>query len=108
MINELKKDRPVAKIALVGKYVELQDAYLSVREALKHAGLFCDLDIEIDWISSADLPEDTVDERLAGADAIIVPGGFGTRGIEGKMFAARYAREHQVPFFWGGFAWVCK
>ncbi len=107
MINELKKDRPVAKIALVGKYVELQDAYLSVREALKHAGLFCDLDIEIDWISSADLPEDTVDERLAGADAIIVPGGFGTRGIEGKMFAARYAREHQVPFFWG-FAWVCK
>ncbi|HNZ15130.1 MAG TPA: CTP synthase [Anaerolineaceae bacterium] len=98
MIDELKKDRPVAKIALVGKYVELQDAYLSVREALKHAGLFCDLDIEIDWISSADLPEDTVDERLAGADAIIVPGGFGTRGIEGKMFAARYAREHQVPF----------
>jgi CTP synthase len=98
MIEELKKDRPVAKVALVGKYVELQDAYLSVREALKHAGLFCDLDIEIDWISSADLPEETVDERLADADAIIVPGGFGTRGIDGKIFAARYAREHQIPF----------
>jgi CTP synthase len=98
MIEELKKDRPVAKVALVGKYVELQDAYLSVREALKHAGLFCNLDIEMDWISSADLPEDTVDERLAGADAIIVPGGFGTRGIDGKIFASRYAREHKVPF----------
>jgi len=98
MIDELKKERPVAKVALVGKYVELQDAYLSVREALKHAGLFCDLDIEIDWVSSADLPEDEVGERLGGADAIIVPGGFGTRGVDGKMLAAQYAREHKVPF----------
>lgn len=98
MIDELRKDRPVAKVALVGKYVELQDAYLSVREALKHAGLFCNLDIEMDWVSSADLSEEKMNERLADADAIIVPGGFGTRGIEGKMYAARYAREHKIPF----------
>ena len=98
MVEELKKERPVARVALVGKYVELQDAYLSVREALKHAGLLCNLDVEVDWIASTDLPTDEVIEQLAKADAIIVPGGFGTRGIEGKVFAAKYARENDIPY----------
>lgn len=97
MVNELRKDRPVAKIALVGKYVELQDAYLSVREALKHAGLVCNLDIEIMWIPSTDLSKGEYADQLKEADAIIIPGGFGTRGIEGKIFAAQYARENKIP-----------
>ena len=97
MVNELRKDRPVAKIAVVGKYVELQDAYLSVREALKHAGLVCNLDIEIMWIPSTDLSKGEYADQLKEADAIIIPGGFGTRGIEGKIFAAQYARENKIP-----------
>ena len=85
-------------IALVGKYVELPDAYLSVVEALKHAGFAEDADIAIDWVQSEDLTDENVAARLAQADGIIVPGGFGQRGIEGKIAAIRYARENQVPF----------
>lgn len=86
------------KIALVGKYVELQDAYLSVAEALKHAGYAFDADIDIDWINSEDVTNENVAELLAGADGILVPGGFGDRGVEGKIVAIRYARENKVPF----------
>ncbi|WZE72837.1 CTP synthase [Macrococcus sp. CCM 2573] len=86
------------KIALVGKYVALQDAYLSVAEALKHAGYEFGKDIEIDWINSEDLDVTNYKERLHDADGILVPGGFGERGIEGKILATQYARENNVPF----------
>lgn len=94
-VLNLKK---TVKIALVGKYVELPDAYLSVVEALKHAGFTDDADIEIDWVQSADLTAENVAERLKNADGILVPGGFGDRGVEGKIEAIRYARENDVPF----------
>jgi CTP synthase len=86
------------KIALVGKYVELPDAYLSVVEALKHAGFADDADIEIDWVNAAELTHENVTDYLQAADGILVPGGFGDRGIEGKIEAIRYARENDVPF----------
>jgi CTP synthase len=86
------------KIALVGKYVKLEDAYLSVAEALRHAGVEHDAQIEIDWIDSEQLQPDEARERLIGADGILVPGGFGGRGIEGKIAAAQVAREHGIPY----------
>ncbi|WP_417637559.1 CTP synthase [Enterococcus faecalis] len=86
------------KIALVGKYVELPDAYISVVEALKHAGFDFDSDIEIDWVDSQELTAENVAERIGSADGILVPGGFGDRGIEGKIEAIRFARENDVPF----------
>src|SRR5690606_5229210 len=85
-------------IALVGKYVSLQDAYLSVAESLRHAGYAFDADIEIDWVPAEDVTDENVAELLAGADGILVPGGFGDRGVEGKITAIRYARENHVPF----------
>jgi len=85
----------VVNIALVGKYVALRDAYLSVAEALKHAAIFHGVEVNIDWVDSDD---DALDDRLAHADGILVPGGFGQRGIEGKIAAARYAREKLVPY----------
>lgn len=87
------------KIALVGKYVELQDAYLSVVEALKHAGYAYDADVEIDWINAEEVTKANVAEVLGSADGILVPGGFGDRGIEGKIVAIEYARVNKVPFF---------
>jgi len=99
MVNELKKTKPSVKIGLVGKYVELHDAYLSVREALKHAALYYGVDADIEWISSTDL--ETVEDAeaaLKDVDAVIVPGGFGSRGVEGKIRAARFAREHNLPY----------
>lgn len=86
-------------IGLVGKYVELQDAYISVVEALKHAGYEFDADVHVKYINSEDLSEDNLGEQLKGIQGIIVPGGFGDRGIEGKILAIQYAREHKVPFF---------
>lgn len=86
------------KIALVGKYVELQDAYLSVVEALKHAGYHFDADIDIDWINAEHVNEENVKDLLKDADGILVPGGFGDRGVEGKILAIQYARENKVPF----------
>jgi CTP synthase len=87
------------KIALVGKYVELRDAYLSVAEALKHAGIANEAVVDIDWVHSADVTKENVKELLGDADGILVPGGFGSRGIEGKINAIQYARENGVPFF---------
>ncbi|WYJ93059.1 CTP synthase [Enterococcus sp. 9D6_DIV0238] len=90
--------KKTTRIALVGKYVELPDAYLSVVEALKHAGFAFDSDIAIDWIDSQEVTAENVEEILKDADGILVPGGFGDRGVEGKIEAIRYARENDVPF----------
>ena len=99
MVDELSKVKPVVKVGLVGKYVELHDAYLSVREALKHAALYYGVDVDIVWISSTDLEKaGSLDKELSDLDAILVPGGFGSRGVEGKILAAKYAREHEVPY----------
>lgn len=87
------------RIAIVGKYVELPDAYLSVVEALKHAGYAVDSDIDIKWVNAELLSLEEVVQELQDVDGILVPGGFGERGLEGKMLAIRYARENDVPFF---------
>ncbi|MDP4084229.1 MAG: CTP synthase [Bacillota bacterium] len=86
------------KIGLVGKYVELQDAYISVVEALKHAGYAFDTDIEVKWINSESVTLENVADLLNDVDGILVPGGFGDRGIEGKVYAIQYAREQKKPF----------
>jgi CTP synthase len=89
------------RIALVGKYVQLEDAYLSVCEALRHAASLQDGKVEIDWIDSETLEageEGEIERRLGDADGILIPGGFGGRGIEGKIAAARFAREHRIPY----------
>ncbi len=86
-------------IGLVGKYVDLHDAYLSVMEALRHAGFYHEARIEIHWIDSGEITEETKDKLLSGLDGCLVPGGFGSRGIEGMILAARYAREHGLPYF---------
>ena len=99
MVEREKNPIHKRKIALVGKYVELHDAYLSVVEALHHAGIHHQVDVEIDWIDSEFVTADNVAETLSGADGIIVPGGFGERGVDGKIFATQYARENKVPFF---------
>jgi CTP synthase len=88
----------VVRIALVGKYVQLEDAYLSVVEALRHSGFRHGARIEIDWVDSEKLDPERAHERLADADGILIPGGFGGRGIEGKIAAARVARENEVPY----------
>ncbi|WP_053368409.1 CTP synthase [Bacillus sp. FJAT-27245] len=86
------------RIALVGKYVELQDAYISVVEALKHAGYAYDADIDIKWVNAEDVTDENVGEQLGDVDGILVPGGFGDRGVEGKISAIKFARENKVPF----------
>jgi CTP synthase len=89
----------VVEVALVGKYVALQDAYLSVSEALRHAGFHHDCRVEVDWVDSESLVDPAAArERLAGADAILIPGGFGGRGIEGKIRAVQVAREDGIPY----------
>ncbi len=98
LVERIAAPKASLRIAIVGKYVELPDAYISVREALIHAGLFARRAIEIEWILSEDLERNQSFERLARADGIIVPGGFGERGIEGKILAARYARTQRVPY----------
>lgn len=98
LVERVRKPKPTVKVALVGKYVELQDAYMSVREALKHAALANDVEVEIGWVHSADLEKDKGWDIIQNSDGILVPGGFGSRGIEGKILAARYAREKQVPY----------
>lgn len=99
MVNKQKNLKSNVKIALVGKYVELHDAYLSIVESLKHGGIANDSDVEIDWVNSEFLTEENVGDVLKSADGILVPGGFGDRGVEGKILAAKYAREHKVPYF---------
>ncbi|MEP7200303.1 MAG: CTP synthase, partial [Chloroflexota bacterium] len=98
LVEGLKVPKEKIKVAIVGKYVELPDAYTSVREALVHAGLFHARDVQIEWVQSEGLERDDLAQRLQDADGIIVPGGFGYRGIEGKVAAARFARERNVPY----------
>jgi CTP synthase len=99
MVEHIKKPKPLTiKVGIVGKYVELEDAYMSVYEALNHAATHHDCDVQIEWISSEDLERMRNVERLEGLDGIVVPGGFGERGIEGKVVAAKYARLRKVPY----------
>ncbi|HBF68569.1 MAG TPA: CTP synthase [Firmicutes bacterium] len=98
LIKKIKSLKNSVKIALVGKYVELKDAYLSVYQALKAAGYANDLNIDIDWIKSTEINESNVESLLCNCDGILVPGGFGKRGIEGKILAIKYARENKIPF----------
>jgi CTP synthase len=98
MVERATAPRDQVTVALVGKYVDLPDAYLSVVEALRHGGMEHGVTVDIRWVTSDDLTEDTVARVLLGCDAIVVPGGFGYRGFEGKIEAARHAREHAVPY----------
>ncbi len=97
-VKRLGQAQSPLRVGLVGKYVELQDAYISVREALIHATLQLGCQLELDWIHSEDLEHGDPHALLAQVDGIVVPGGFGYRGIEGKILAARYAREQRVPY----------
>ncbi len=98
LIAEVRKPKPSITVALVGKYVELHDAYISVREALKHAALAHGVELDLRWVHSTDLENDIGWEELEGVDGIVVPGGFGSRGIEGKIRTATFARENKVPY----------
>jgi CTP synthase len=98
MVSRLRNAEETVSVALVGKYVELEDTYLSVRESLKHAALFHNRKLNLFWVHSEQLTSENVASRLASAQGIVVPGGFGIRGIEGMILAARYAREHSIPY----------
>jgi CTP synthase len=98
LIHRIKHIQNKVKIALVGKYISLKDAYLSVVEALNHAGYANDVDVDIQWIDSSKLNKDNSDSLLGDCAGILVPGGFGERGIEGKLIAIEYARTKQIPF----------
>ncbi len=98
LVERIKTPHDPINIALVGKYVELNDAYFSVREALYHAALYNDRELNLIWVHSEDLDRDGVDFLLREAQGIIVPGGFGERGIEGKIKAVKYARENEIPY----------
>jgi len=98
LVELIKRPKPQLEIGLVGKYIELPDAYLSVTESLKHAGWAHEVDVKVRWVDSESVTRETVAERLEGLAGIVVPGGFGHRGIEGKILAARYARQNKVPF----------
>jgi CTP synthase len=98
LVDRAREATETVRIAIVGKYVELEDAYLSVAEALRHAGFRDGCRIEIDWVDSEALTDGGAERRLEAADGILIPGGFGSRGFEGKIEAARYAREHGVPY----------
>ena len=96
MVARIAATKPAVRIAVVGKYVEMPDAYISVTEALRHAAVHCGVELTIQWVNSEQLDEDAAE--LEGVDGIVVPGGFGHRGIEGKILASRYARRHRVPY----------
>ena len=99
VVNIEKSLTETVKIALVGKYVSLHDAYLSVAESLKHAGIANHVKVEIDWVNAEDVTMDNVGEKLKDAHGILVPGGFGDRGVEGKVAASNFARVNKIPFF---------
>jgi CTP synthase len=99
MVHRVKNLKKTTEIAIVGKYVALHDAYLSIVEALGHAGIDNDSEIKIRWVNAEDIYEHNVESLLQGVQGILVPGGFGDRGIEGKVSAIRYAREKGIPFF---------
>ncbi len=98
MVDRIVKDKKEIRIALVGKYVELHDAYLSVAESLMHAGLHHNVDIEIEWVNSETTSADEMEKILRHVSGVVVPGGFGPRGIEGKVRAVQFARERDIPY----------
>ena len=98
LVEKIKSRKKEVRIGLVGKYVQLHDAYLSVVEALKHGGISCKAKVEIIWIDSEELNEKNLDQMLHKVDGILVPGGFGNRGTEGMILAAQYARVHKIPY----------
>ncbi len=98
LVNRIKQIKNKVNIALVGKYISLKDAYLSVVEALNHAGYDHNVLIQIDWIDASKLNENNINQKLENAQGILIPGGFGERGINGKLLAIKYARENQIPF----------
>jgi CTP synthase len=98
LVNAVRKERPVVKVALVGKYTELQDAYMSVREALRHAAISEGVELDLHFIHSVDLEQGKAWEELRSVSGILVPGGFGSRGIEGKLQAIRHARKNNIPY----------
>ena len=98
MVEKVKNATETIKIAIIGKYVQLHDSYLSVVESLKHAGFANDLKVEIEWIDSEEITKETVAEKLKDCKGVVVPGGFGNRGVEGKIEAVRYVRENNIPF----------
>lgn len=98
MVEKIRNRKKTVRIALVGKYVQLHDAYLSVMEALHHAGYDHGAKVEIDWVDSETLTKENLDAKLGSCAGILIPGGFGHRGIEGMVLAAQYARENRVPY----------
>ena len=99
VVKDLMKEKSAVNISLVGKYVSLHDAYISIVESLKHGGIANHTNVNINWINSEDLTQNNAGELLKNSDGILVPGGFGDRGIEGKIIAAQYARENNIPYF---------
>ena len=98
MVSDLRNPESEVNIAMVGKYTQLHDAYLSVVEALKHGGISCKAKVDITWVDSEELNEKNLDQVLHKVDGILVPGGFGNRGTEGMILAAQYARVHKIPY----------
>jgi CTP synthase len=96
MVARIRATKPEVRVAVVGKYVEMPDAYISVTESLRHAAVHCGVELSIHWVNSEQLEE--AGSELDGVDGVVVPGGFGHRGIEGKVLASRFAREHGVPY----------
>lgn len=99
MVEKMSNLDKTVKIAIVGKYVQLQDAYISIYEALRHAGVVNNANVDIKWVHAEEVEKKTAGEFLDDVDGILVPGGFGDRGIEGKIKAAQYARENKIPYF---------
>ena len=99
MVERVRHQNRRVRIGLAGKYIQLHDAYLSVAEALRHAGYALDAKVEITWIDTETLTEENIGEVFSGIQGVIVPGGFGGRGIEGMILVAKYAREHHMPYF---------
>jgi CTP synthase len=98
MVERMQSPKDVLSIAVVGKYVELRDSYLSVKESLDHAGLALECDIELQWVGAEDIEEHGADAYLGQVSGIVVPGGFGPRGIEGMIDTVRYARDNEIPY----------
>ena len=98
LVQRTRDAKETLNICIVGKYVELHDAYMSVKEAVTHAGIHADQNIEFHWIHSSELEKGKHIDKLGQMDGLVVPGGFGYRGIEGKIIAARFARQHKVPY----------
>ncbi|MFB9330678.1 CTP synthase [Paenibacillus aurantiacus] len=99
LVDRVKNLKRTTEIAIVGKYVALHDAYLSIVESLSHAGFAWDAEVKVRWVNAEEVTEQNVADKLQGVAGILVPGGFGDRGIEGKINAIRYAREQRIPFF---------